>query len=474
MTHSPARPRTRPAPGRRPGGGRSLAALAAAAALLATAALPSAAAALPATAPSTAQTEEAQDALFGEGDPTYDGVFRQSFALLAQSAAGYTPASAAVEWLLAQQCEDGSFLPHRADPAQPCEDVTAADSNATALAVQALSATGGHEEAVSGALRWLTGVQNEDGGWGYSPGNASDANSTSVVVGAFLAAGQDPAEVRRGQRSPYDALDSFQLGCDAPQETERGAFAWQPDEAADGALAANPLASADAVLASYGSGFLVAPDAPAAPVAPLDCGDTGDADGDTDSEADGGAEETPTESGEPGATETPGSPRAASASAGAAYLAGLLADGEQHLVSAPPGGEEQPDFSATARAVLALAAGGHREAWQGPLGWLRDHHGEWTGYQEDPTALSLLVLAAHAGGLDPGDFGGEDLTAALNRLGPAPDESPDDASGGAGAADGEDDGGLSPVVWVIALGLAIGIALGVALVLRRSRKPTGA
>ncbi|MEU9779216.1 hypothetical protein AB0E18_31870, partial [Streptomyces sp. NPDC047968] len=30
---------------------------------------------------------------------------------------------------------------------------------------------------------WLKSVQNDDGGWGFYPGDASDANSTSAAAG---------------------------------------------------------------------------------------------------------------------------------------------------------------------------------------------------------------------------------------------------------------------------------------------------
>ncbi|MGK5531373.1 prenyltransferase/squalene oxidase repeat-containing protein [Streptomyces sp. URMC 129] len=408
-----------------------------------------------------ASPDPASDALFGEASPEFDGVWRQSIALLAQDAAGYAPAGEAVEWLLDQQCADGSFLSYRADVSAPCGDVTAADSNATAVAVQALAALGGHDEAVASALDWLTGVQNEDGGWSYNPGGASDADSTGMVVGAFAAAGEDPAEVVRDGRSPFDALAGLQLGCDAPAE-ERGAFAWQPDQTT-GELFPNDLATVDAVLASYGSGLLVDPGSvSAAPVEPLDCGDTGEGENE---DGDGEASAEPTES----ADETASSPRLASASAGAARLAGLLEDGEQHLVTMPAGGEEQPDYATTTRAVIALSAGGHEEARQGALDWLRDHHGEWTELSTSPASLGLLVLAAHASGVSPQDFGGTNLVENLNALGPAPDETPGSTDGATGAGDADDDSGGGALTWVLAIGLAAGIAIGVFLSLRGRR-----
>ncbi|SOD60173.1 Prenyltransferase and squalene oxidase repeat-containing protein [Streptomyces zhaozhouensis] len=429
------------------------AALVAVASLTGTVALAPAVVADESPAPPPAQAPEG---LFGDADPQYDGVWRQSYALLAQHTAGYTPGQEAVDWLVGQQCADGSFLSFRADPEQPCADVTASDSNATALAVQALAAVGGRQDAVDAGAAWLTGVQNEDGGWGINPGTASDANSTAVVIGALAASGHDPAAAERAGNSPYAALGALQLGCEAPDD-QRGAFAWQPDPES-GDLFGSDMATVDAVLAAYGSGLLVDPETPEAPVTPLDCGG-GDADADAEDgvETDGSASETP--EGEPL------SPQARAGSAGAAQLVGALENGENHLQSTPPGGEPQPDFASTARAVLALAAGGHAQEATAPLEWLRAHHGEWDGYASDPTAVSLLVLAAHATGGTGEDFGGTDLLEQLGRLGPAPDSSPGDEDG---SGEGDDaDGGSSPLPWIIGIGLVAGIGVGVLLSFRR-------
>ncbi|WP_228082271.1 prenyltransferase/squalene oxidase repeat-containing protein [Streptomyces profundus] len=402
-------------------------ALPGAGALLLTALAPTALAEDP-VAPAPA---EAPEALFGDADPSYDGVWRQSYALLAQHTSGYTPAEEAVDWLVGQQCADGSFLAFRADPGEPCADVTASESNATALAVQALAAVGGHEDAVDAGVDWLTGVQNEDGGWGFSPGGASDANSTAVVVGALAAAGVDPNGVVREGSSGYSALEGLQLGCEAPEE-QRGAFAWQPDEES-GQLFASDMATVDAVLASYGSGLLVAPGTANTPVTPLDC---------ADDEAE-----------------------AAAGPAGAAQLVGALERGEGRLESTPPGGETQPDFGTTARAVLALSAGGHHEEAQAPLEWLRTHHAEWADHATNPTALGLLVLVARATDTSPTDFGGTNLLTLLAELGPDPAETP---AGHKDAADNaSDDDGMGPLPWIIGAGLLAGILIGTLLSFRR-------
>lgn len=179
---------------------RSAATLAAAAVVLG--------AAVPAVAapPAPTPTVAIPDGLYGTADPTYDGVWRQSVALLAQRTTGVTPAAGAVSWLTGQQCANGAFAAFRADPAKGCDAKLMVDTNSTAAAVQALAALGGHEAATDKAVGWLKSVQNADGGWGYTPGGASDANSTSVVAGALTATGQQPAQVKKAGKSPYDAL----------------------------------------------------------------------------------------------------------------------------------------------------------------------------------------------------------------------------------------------------------------------------
>ena len=193
-------------------------------------------------------------ALYGDTDPQYDGVWRQSLALLAQHTVDVEPSKAAVDWLTGQQCADGSFAPYRADTAEACGAKTMVDTNQTAAAVQALAALGGHDDVTKKAVGWLKSVQNKDGGWGYTAGGASDTNSTSVVVGALAAAGDRPAEVKKDGKSPYDALLTLALPCEGDGA---GAFAFQPDK--KGGLVANADATAAGVLAALGKGLLAEP-----------------------------------------------------------------------------------------------------------------------------------------------------------------------------------------------------------------------
>ncbi|MFK0115708.1 prenyltransferase/squalene oxidase repeat-containing protein [Streptomyces sp. NPDC090994] len=380
------------------------------------------AAAVPSVAagPSPSASPSLPSGLFGTSDPTYDGVWRQSLALLAQDTQGVTPAPSAVDWLTGQQCADGAFAPYRSSTAADCGAKTAVDTNSTAAAVQALAALGGHDDAVDSALTWLKSVQNEDGGWGYSPGGASDANSTSVVIGALTATGTDPAKISKGGKSPYDALLTFALPCAKGD----GAFAFQPDE--DGKLTANADATAAGVLGALGKGLVTGPGEAAGDAA---CADGGD--------------------------------REQAAANGAAYLTEALAK-DGHLTSALAGAEDQPDYGNTADAVVALAAQGGAERAAEPLAWLEKNAGSWAR-QSGPAAYAQLVLAAHAAGADPTDFGGTDLVKALNATGPSPTDT--DEKEEEGKAD-------SPfgTWWYVGVFAVVGIGIGF-LISNRKRQP---
>ncbi|WP_435220262.1 prenyltransferase/squalene oxidase repeat-containing protein [Streptomyces sp. Tue6028] len=355
--------------------------------------------------------------LFGSTDPTYDGVWRQSLALLAQHTAGVEPAAKAVKWLTGQQCATGAFAPYRADASAKCDAKTMVDTNNTAAAVQALAALGGHDGELGKAVGWLKSVQNKDGGWGYTAGGPSDANSTSVVIGALTAAGQHPGEVVKDGKSPYDALVKLSVPCD---EDGGGAFAFQPDK--KGKLAANADASAAGVVGSLGKGFVTT---------------AGKASGgDTCHDADGLT------------------PQGAAAN-GAAYLAGSL-DAKPYLLSAMPGAKDQPDYGNTADAVVALAAAGRTSDTKKPLAWLEKESGAWAA-KAGPAAYAQLIFAAHATGTDPRHFGGQDLVAQLGRTGPAAAAA--DHSDAADEKKKDDDKGLG-VWWIVGVGLVAGVGIG--------------
>ncbi|MFF0089006.1 prenyltransferase/squalene oxidase repeat-containing protein [Streptomyces canus] len=371
--------------------------------------------ATPAVAASPSPSPSLPSGLYGSSDPTYDGVWRQSLALIALHRVDVEPAEAAVDWLAGQQCANGAFPAFRADPTKACDAKVMVDTNSTAAAVQALSASGAHDTAVGKAVTWLKSVQNKDGGWGYTPGGAGDANSTSVVIGALKASGDDPAKALTGGKSPYDALLKLSLPC-----ADGGAFAYQPDK--KGKLTANADATAAAVVGALGQGMVS-----------VKAGDEKNADC-TDA-----ARPTPKDA----------------AANGSAYLAKAVAK-DGHLTSALPGSENQPDYGNTADAVVALAAQGGPVAAREPLAWLERNSAKWAG-QNGPAAYAQLILAAEAGGADPSDFGGTDLVKQLTATGPAP------------VAASQDDSGTS-VWWMVGAGLAAGAGVGFLLSSRNKRK----
>ncbi|SOE14033.1 Prenyltransferase and squalene oxidase repeat-containing protein [Streptomyces sp. 2323.1] len=398
----------------------------AAALVLGAAAAPAAYAAVPGSPSAAAKKLPA--GLYGTKDPQYDGVWRQSLALLAQHTVGVRPAASGVRWLVGQQCADGAFTAFRAEPGKPCAAKAMRDTNQTAAAVQALAALGGHGDAVDKAVGWLKSVQNDDGSWSSMPGSPGDANSTSVVIGALAAAGQKPASVTsKKHRTPYDGLLTFRLSC-AGKEEAHGAFTFQLKGAAP-----NADATAAAATGVLGKGFVVAPAGPRAhaPVTPPACKD-----------------------GKDGKDKKAGKVSAAQAAdGGAAYLVAQLDKNGQHLLSAMPGAKPQPDVGNTADAVVALAAGGHGAEARRPLAWLQKNAANWAR-QSGPAAYAQLVLAAHATGSDPRAFGGTDLVTALNATGPEPA-----AVSGAHVQDAKDDDGGIPW-WIIGVGLAFGAGLG--------------
>ncbi|WP_030238762.1 MULTISPECIES: prenyltransferase/squalene oxidase repeat-containing protein [unclassified Streptomyces] len=370
-----------------------------------------------AAAPSPSPSQAFPSALYGDKDPKFDGVWRQSLALLAQDTVGVKPAAKSVEWLVRQQCADGSFASYRPDPTTACDARTMLDTNATSAAVQALAALGGHDAVTDKAVSWLKSVQNKDGGWGYAPGGASDTNSTSVVIGALAAVGEKPEQVEKGGKSPYDALLKLALGCDGDGA---GAFAFQPDK--KGELAANADATAAGVLGALGKGMVVKPGAAAK-------GET---------------------------CEKPGTPERAAAN-GADYLTKTLTKDDGHLTSALAGSKPQPDYGNTADAVVALAARGDTAQAEKSLRWLEKNAATWAA-QSGPAAYAQLILAAHATGTNPRDFGGTDLVKQLNATGPAPQSAEKTAAAEEKKSDSGSD--FFGVWWYVGVCLIAGIGIG--------------
>jgi len=168
-----------------------------------------------ATATTANTTKTTTTGLYGAGDPTYDGVFRQSLAILGLLANDVKPNKAAITWLIKQQCANGGFQAYRPDTSKACDvsdpvNYTGPDTNTTALALTALSALK-QSASASSAAAWLTKQQNKDGGWPYYSGSPSDSNSTGLTLAAVKAlklSTNAPAIARGGKY-----LTSVKLSC---------------------------------------------------------------------------------------------------------------------------------------------------------------------------------------------------------------------------------------------------------------------
>jgi prenyltransferase beta subunit len=136
-----------------------------------------------------------------------DQVNLTAFAIIALTAAGhsprYGPIHEAAGWLERQQNGDGGFGFARRG--------TASDVDDSGAVLQALFDAGAHNRgAVSRAAGYLGRAQNLDGGFPQEPGGQSNAQSTAWAAQGLLAAGRDPALVRRrGSRSPIAYLESL-------------------------------------------------------------------------------------------------------------------------------------------------------------------------------------------------------------------------------------------------------------------------
>ncbi len=105
------------------------------------------------------------------------------------------------------------------------------DTNATALAIQALIAAGipPSSQVFTDGLDYLKAAQNTDGGFPYDPdspyGTASDTNSTAYIILAIRAAGRDPSTWMINSTNPITYLLGMQL--------LDGSFEFQPGTGAN-------------------------------------------------------------------------------------------------------------------------------------------------------------------------------------------------------------------------------------------------
>ncbi|HEV8557280.1 MAG TPA: prenyltransferase/squalene oxidase repeat-containing protein [Actinophytocola sp.] len=126
------------------------------------------------------------------------------YALIALRAAGQRVPAAAIQALLAQQQADGGWSAYL-----PPQNT---DTNTTAVAIIALILNGRSGAPVTRALGYLRTQLAPEGGFTFSTvfGNASDANSTGLVIPALLAAGQNLRRWEVGGIDPVERLLQLQ------------------------------------------------------------------------------------------------------------------------------------------------------------------------------------------------------------------------------------------------------------------------
>ncbi len=302
--------------------------------------------------------------LFGQQDPTFDGVYRQSLSLIALDAAGARVPDPSVQWLLRQQCGNGRF-PSYSDLAGKCG---VGDGDSTALATIALKAVG-KRGAARDAMNWLLAQQTRSGGWEFSSGFGPNSNTTGLVVQSMIAMGIKPSTVKTRSTGPQ-FLRSLQLRCSTDVVDDRGALDYQKQSP----LAANDFATAQAAQALAGASLPVDP--------------------------------ATTDPSLPAFLCTPGGPDVSPSAAAAGYLGRVI---DANAGAIPSSFGPGADYGSTANAVLSLVAAGYgSDQIAAAMLTLETNAVDFTRDGTDavlPASAAALVLAAHATNGDPRSVG---------------------------------------------------------------------
>ncbi|MCO6449994.1 MAG: hypothetical protein J5I90_04325 [Caldilineales bacterium] len=151
-------------------------------------------------------------------------LFRHGLAILALHEAGQSIPAKAVETILVQQRPDGSWG-WPLDPTPGDGSPATGDTDTTGLMLQALRAAGEppYTASQNRAVQLLEEQQNADGGWGSDADDASNSDSTALIIQGLLAAGVNPESSRfaPGGETPVQTLLAFQAA--------NGSFYWTHD-----------------------------------------------------------------------------------------------------------------------------------------------------------------------------------------------------------------------------------------------------
>ncbi|MGD9029655.1 MAG: prenyltransferase/squalene oxidase repeat-containing protein [Anaerolineae bacterium] len=182
---------------------------------------------------------------YNEETGSYGGnIFDQALVMLALFNAGQPVPEKAAQFLLDHQTDDGAWALFGDTAAGT------GDTNTTALAIQALLATG-HRDDIGEAFAYLRRVQNDDGGFPYQApsafGTDTDANSTAYVLQALLAADEPIGLWAASGTDPLGALAAL-------RDPDTGALFWQASVPFP-----NLVATAQAVPAVAGHAFVNIP-----------------------------------------------------------------------------------------------------------------------------------------------------------------------------------------------------------------------
>lgn len=137
------------------------------------------------------------------------------WGILALSASGENKNTNEIQdaknYLLNNQNNDGGFS---------YAPGNASDTNSTAAALLAFIEAGldSQNQQVTKAINYLSSSQNSDGGFPYMPSDVSDTNSTAWVVWAIKKVGQDPVSWKKDSKDPIQFIQSM--------KNSDGSFGW--------------------------------------------------------------------------------------------------------------------------------------------------------------------------------------------------------------------------------------------------------